>query len=107
MKQFLLDLRCPIIEYSQVPFVWGHSHVDRIGAVERRSVLARLHVLESVGNLGIADPKSVDLGSVDVDVPIPVANLCEVRRIGATRWGYRKIGLQIDSQVGSDVTLNL
>src|SRR5687767_2491606 len=77
LEKLLLLNRRPVVDDSQVALVRCNSRIQRIRSVERNAVLARLQVVEAVGDLGQSHAKTMLLVRVDVDVRIQVAELAE------------------------------
>jgi hypothetical protein len=94
LEQLLDRLGCPVREHSKIAFA-GHARVDRIRAIERPSVLARLDVLEPVGHLRLTDAEPEFLLRIAEHVAIPVAHL---------RVRSRELGLRIDRQERRDIS---
>src|SRR5690606_19616823 len=72
----LPNLRGRVIKEQTDVALVRQGAVDGVGTVQRRPVLARLHVLEAVGNLGLSHPLP-NLFAPLVQVGVPVAYLSE------------------------------
>ena len=98
----LLDLlRRPVKEQAEVTLV-AHGRVERVGAIQRDAVLARLQVFPAERNLRLACAQAPLLAGIEPEIGVRVAQLREVRRSRARRRAG-EIGLQVDRHPVADV----
>src|SRR5690606_24023525 len=91
-----LDRRV-VEEQSDVPLV-GHGAIESVGTVEGQTILARLHVLETERDLGLAHSHT-ELRRWIGQVEIPVSELREVQRIARRSAGEVRLKVDVDLRV--------